>query len=104
MQLAPSHRMCLQGHRTYTSFLHFLASVTLLAAYVGGVSISAVYYAFENPLSIVSTFDLPRVGTYLNVIVQDDQTPLHEMSLALGGIIFAMMIGPFLVYHMFLVT
>ncbi|KAI0683455.1 DHHC palmitoyltransferase-domain-containing protein [Cytidiella melzeri] len=74
------------GHRTYTSFLHFLACVTLLAMYIGGVCVSAVYYAFENPLSI------------------DDQTPLHEMSLALAGIIVTMIIGPFLIYHMYLVT
>ncbi|KAI0087772.1 DHHC palmitoyltransferase-domain-containing protein [Irpex rosettiformis] len=74
------------GHRTYTSFLHFLACITLLAMYIGGVCASSVYYAFDNPLSI------------------DEQTPLHEMSLALAGIIFTMVIGPFLVYHMFLVT
>ncbi|KAI0345953.1 zf-DHHC-domain-containing protein [Trametopsis cervina] len=74
------------GHRTYTSFLHFLTCTTLLSMYIGGVCVASVFYAFENPLSI------------------DEQIPLHEMSLALGGIIFTMIIGPFLLYHMFLVT
>ena len=54
-----------QGHRTYTSFLHFLACVTLLASYIAGVCISAVYYAFLNPLNIVSTTDFSASHDYL---------------------------------------
>lgn len=35
---------------------------------------------------------------------QDESTPLHEMSLAMAGIIIAMLIGPFLIYHIYLVS
>lgn len=70
--------------------------------YMGSVCASSVYYAFENPLSIVS--DTADAGAYLNSTRQDEHTPLHEMSLALAGIIFSMVIGPFFIYHLFLVT
>lgn len=43
-----------QGHRTYPAFIHFLCSVTLLSTYVAVISISALWYAFHNPLTIVS--------------------------------------------------
>ena len=35
---------------------------------------------------------------------QDESTPLHEMSLALAGIVVTMVIGPFLLYHIYLVS
>jgi hypothetical protein len=44
-----------QGFRTYPSFLHFLASVTLLAAYVAVVCIRGLVFAFSNPHAIVRT-------------------------------------------------
>lgn len=43
----------LQGFRTYPSFLHFLASVTLLATYVAVVCIRGLVFAFSRPLDIV---------------------------------------------------
>jgi len=78
------HR-CL-GHNTYPSFLHFLFCVTVLSLYVSVMCITAVYFAFTNPLSI------------------DENTPLHEMFLAFYGVVMAMVIGPFLVYHLYLTS
>jgi palmitoyltransferase len=49
----------LQGFRTYPSFLHFLASVTLLAAYVAAICIRGLVFAFSHPLAIVRVFPLP---------------------------------------------
>ncbi|EKM51585.1 uncharacterized protein PHACADRAFT_150099 [Phanerochaete carnosa HHB-10118-sp] len=74
------------GHRNYTSFLHFITCITLLSLYFACVSVSATYYAFTNPLTI------------------DEITPLHEMSLGLAGIVFTMVLGPFVIYHIFLVS
>jgi len=45
----------MQGFRTYPSFLHFLAAVTLLAAYVATVCIRGLVFAFSNPFAIVRT-------------------------------------------------
>lgn len=36
--------------------------------------------------------------------LQDEITPLHEMSLGLAGIVFTMVLGPFVIYHIFLVS
>lgn len=47
-------RVVLQGHRTYPAFVHFLCSVTLLSIYIAIMSISALWYAFHNPFTIVS--------------------------------------------------
>lgn len=73
------------GHRTYPAFLHFLCSVTLLATYVTVMSISALWYAFHNPFTI------------------HEATPVHELILAFAGIIFALVIGSFFGYHVYLV-
>jgi hypothetical protein len=48
-----------QGHRTYPAFIHFLCSVTLLSMYVAVMSISALWYAFHNPYTIVSHAQFP---------------------------------------------
>ncbi|GJE88445.1 DHHC zinc finger domain-containing protein [Phanerochaete sordida] len=74
------------GHRNYTSFLHFITCISLLSLYIACVSVSATYYAFTNPLNI------------------DDATPLHAMSLGMAGIILTMVLGPFAIYHAFLVS
>lgn len=37
-------------------------------------------------------------------MMQDESTPLYEMSLALAGIVITMVIGPFLLYHIYLVS
>jgi hypothetical protein len=42
-----------QGFRTYPSFLHFLASVTLLAAYIAVICIRGLSFAFRHPFVIV---------------------------------------------------
>lgn len=44
----------LQGHRTYPAFVHFLCCVTLLSIYIAIMSISALWYAFHYPFTIVS--------------------------------------------------
>ncbi|KAJ3558008.1 hypothetical protein NM688_g1169 [Phlebia brevispora] len=64
----------------------WLARIQMRAIYIASLCISAVYFAFTNPLAI------------------DESTPLHEMSLALAGIVIAMVIGPFFLYHAYLVT
>lgn len=74
------------GHRTYPAFLHFLCSVTLLAIYIGVISVDALWYAFSNPFLI------------------DPTTPVHELVLAFTGMIFTLVIGSFLVYHLYLVS
>jgi len=74
------------GHRTYPAFLHFLCSITLLAIYIAAISSSAIYYAFVNPMAI------------------DETTPIHELFLTLAGIIFSIVIGSFLGYHLYLVS
>lgn len=92
-----------QGHRTYPAFLHFLLSVTLLATYIGIMSVSAVWYAFNNPYTIVSrvpdrtTPILIRNGQNLNI-------PVHELILAFTGIIFSLVVGSFFFYHVYLVS
>ncbi|TCD60399.1 palmitoyltransferase for Vac8p, partial [Steccherinum ochraceum] len=77
--------ICL-GHRTYTSFLHFLTCIVAIAAYIAGVNIRALYFAFANPLTI------------------DETTPVHSIMLSFAGIVIVMVIGPFLLYHCYLVT
>lgn len=42
----------LQGHRTYPAFVHFLTCITAFSAYVATISISAVWWSFENPLLV----------------------------------------------------
>ncbi|KAF8895619.1 DHHC palmitoyltransferase-domain-containing protein [Infundibulicybe gibba] len=74
------------GHRTYPAFVHFLFSVTLLAAYVAIVMIFALWYAFSNPLTVNETI------------------PVHELLLASAGIIFTLVIGPFFLYHVYLIS
>ncbi|EAU93074.2 hypothetical protein CC1G_06794 [Coprinopsis cinerea okayama7 len=74
------------GHRTYPAFVHFLTCITILAVYVAGVAIDALVYSFRNPI-------------YVNEI-----TPVHELVLSMYGVIFAIVIGPFAVYHYYLIT
>ncbi|EIN13020.1 zf-DHHC-domain-containing protein [Punctularia strigosozonata HHB-11173 SS5] len=74
------------GHRTYPSFVHFLISVTLLATYIASLAIKSLIFAFTHYESI------------------DETTPLHELFLAAEGLIFAMVVGSFVAYHLYLVT
>lgn len=37
-------------------------------------------------------------------VVQDETTPIHSLMLSFAGIVIMMVIGPFLLYHCYLVT
>ncbi|KAJ3511102.1 hypothetical protein NMY22_g15759 [Coprinellus aureogranulatus] len=74
------------GHRTYPAFIHFLTCATILAIYIATVAARAIIYSFNNPFGV------------------DETTPIHELTLALYGCIITMVIGPFTVYHYYLVT
>jgi palmitoyltransferase len=73
------------GFRTYPSFLHFLASVTFLAAYVSVVCIRGLVFAFSKPLAI------------------NELTPVHMLLLSFAGCAFTLVMGSFLGYHVYLV-
>ncbi|KAH9980081.1 DHHC palmitoyltransferase-domain-containing protein [Lactifluus volemus] len=73
------------GFRTYPSFLHFLASVTLLSAYIAAICIRGLVFAFTHPLAI------------------NEITPVHMLLLSFAGCAFALVIGSFLIYHIYLV-
>ena len=60
--------VAIQGFRTYPSFLHFLASVTLLAAYTAVICIRGLVFAFSNPLAIVRT-RIAQVSCPLTAII-----------------------------------
>ncbi|KAL0069088.1 palmitoyltransferase for Vac8p [Marasmius tenuissimus] len=74
------------GHRTYPAFLHLLTCVTFLAIYISGVCASFIRYAFSNPFDV------------------DESIPFHAIGLFFAGCIFGLVIGSFLVYHLYLVT
>ncbi|KAH9065236.1 DHHC palmitoyltransferase-domain-containing protein [Lactarius vividus] len=73
------------GFRTYPSFLHFLASVTLLAIYVAVICIRGLNFAFRHPLAI------------------DETTPVHMLLLSFAGCAFTLIMGSFFGYHVYLV-
>lgn len=102
-----------QGHRTYPAFVHFLCSVTLLATYVGAVGANALWYAFDNPFAVVSSTSFARssetvtkivLGLYFILFKQHELTPVHELIITFAGIIFALVIGPFAAYHLYLIS
>ncbi|EGN98546.1 hypothetical protein SERLA73DRAFT_183607 [Serpula lacrymans var. lacrymans S7.3] len=74
------------GHRTYPAFLHFIFSVTALATYIGTVSGFAFWFSINNPFSI------------------DAVTPIHELFMTFAGVAISLVMGSFLVYHMYLVS
>ncbi|KAF9061450.1 DHHC palmitoyltransferase-domain-containing protein [Rhodocollybia butyracea] len=74
------------GHRTYPAFIHFLFCITLLSIYTAVLCAHALYYAFNNPYSI------------------DESTPIHEILLTFAGVTFALVIGSFFIYHVYLVS
>jgi len=77
--------VAIQGFRTYPSFLHFLASVMLLAAYTAVICIRGLVFAFSNPLAI------------------DETMPVHILLLSFAGCAFTLVMGSFLGYHIYLV-
>ncbi|KAG7088141.1 hypothetical protein E1B28_012163 [Marasmius oreades] len=74
------------GHRTYPAFLHFLSCITLLAIYLVAICGSFIYYAFTHPFDV------------------EESIPFHTLGLFFAGCIIAIVIGSFLIYHLYLVT
>jgi palmitoyltransferase ZDHHC2/15/20 len=74
------------GHRTYPSFLHLLACVTLLASYIATTSSFILYSFLFTPIAQPI----------------DDTTPLHCLLLVAMGFIFSLVIGSFFAYHIYL--
>lgn len=74
------------GHRTHAAFLHLLTCITLLSLYIG-INAVLVLYAF-----LFAPVAQP---------VQDT-TALHCLFLVILGLIFAMVIGSFLGFHIYL--
>jgi palmitoyltransferase ZDHHC2/15/20 len=74
------------GHRTHAAFLHLLLCVTLLALYIS-INSSLVLYDF-----LFAPVAQPVM----------DSTPFHCLFLVVIGFIFAMVIGSFFGYHIYL--
>ncbi|KAH7927826.1 zf-DHHC-domain-containing protein [Leucogyrophana mollusca] len=74
------------GHRTYPAFVHFICCVTIFSAYVAWVSGSAFWYAVKNPYEV------------------DQVTPVHELFLLMAGVVFTLVMGSFLIYHLYLIS
>lgn len=68
------------------------------------MAVMALTFAFTHPESIVRVLlYLPSYAlTYTTR--QDETTPLHELFLAAEGIVFAMVIGSFACYHIYLIS
>jgi palmitoyltransferase ZDHHC2/15/20 len=81
-------------------------SVTLLATYIAVICIRGLIFAFSHPLVIVSLsfFFLGKQSRPLNNTVdQNELTPVHMLLLSFAGGAFALVIGSFLGYHIYLV-
>ncbi|KAJ7080554.1 DHHC palmitoyltransferase-domain-containing protein, partial [Mycena epipterygia] len=74
------------GHRTYPAFLHFLLCITLLATYIAVVCGFTLWHAFEDPFNM-----------------NDELMPLHAIFLTFFAVVFALVIGSFYCYHLYLV-
>ncbi|KAF8550808.1 zf-DHHC-domain-containing protein [Imleria badia] len=75
------------GHRTYPAFFHFISCVTFLSTYICIVSAHAFWWSLQNATS-----------------VPDDATPIHELLLTAAGFIFAVVVGSFTIYHVYLIS
>src|SRR5258708_12293139 len=94
----------LQGFRTYPSFLHFLASVTFLSAYVSVLCIRGLVFAFSQPLAIVRYFtSCSKSYSNTKPFCQNEITPVHMLMLSFAGCVFTLVMGSFLGYHIYLV-
>ena len=91
-----------QGFRTYPSFLHFLASVTLLAAYIAMICIRGLIFAFREPSAIVRVELILRPISTTNPL-QSEITPVHMLLLSFAGCVFTLIMGSFFGYHVYLV-
>ncbi|OCB88236.1 zf-DHHC-domain-containing protein [Sanghuangporus baumii] len=74
------------GHWTYTAFLHFLLSATLLSLYVALVAGRIVYVAFLDPFLV------------------DERTALHALFLSIYGLVFTLVVGSFFLWHVHLAS
>ncbi|OAX44337.1 zf-DHHC-domain-containing protein [Rhizopogon vinicolor AM-OR11-026] len=74
------------GFRTYPAFVHFLACITALSAYIATISVSAFWWSFNH--------------SFLVLVI----TPLHELFLATFSVCITLVVGSFLVYHIHLIT
>ena len=96
--------MGLQGHRTYPAFLHFLLCITLASTYIAVVCAFVLWHAFEDPLRMVSLFAACAAAhqpPFCNK--QDELMPLHGIFLTFYALVFALVIGSFYCYHLYLV-
>ncbi|KAI6102349.1 zf-DHHC-domain-containing protein [Pisolithus croceorrhizus] len=75
------------GHRTYPSFFHFITCITTFSAYVAYLAGTAFWWSFNNP-----------------TLVLDQVTPLHELFLFCAGVIFGLVVGSFMIYHIYLIS
>ncbi|OJA14472.1 hypothetical protein AZE42_05286 [Rhizopogon vesiculosus] len=75
------------GFRTYPAFVHFLACITALSAYIATISVSAFWWSFNHPF-----------------LVLEQVTPLHELFLATFSVCITLVVGSFLIYHIHLIT
>ncbi|KAJ6583986.1 DHHC palmitoyltransferase-domain-containing protein [Mycena vulgaris] len=74
------------GHRTYPAFLHFILCITLLAIYIAVVCVFALWHAFEDPSAM-----------------KNELMPLHALFLTFFALVFALVMGSFYGYHLYLV-
>ncbi|CAK5265147.1 unnamed protein product, partial [Mycena citricolor] len=73
------------GHRTYPAFLHFLLCITLIGSYMSVVCAFTAWHSISNPYAV------------------DDVMPLHALFVALYALVFALVIGSFYFYHLYLI-
>ncbi|KAF7299792.1 Palmitoyltransferase [Mycena chlorophos] len=73
------------GHRTYPAFLHFLLCITLVSTYIAVVCGQVLWHAFQDPIRM------------------DELMPLHGIFVTFYAIIFALVMGSFYAYHLYLV-
>ncbi|KAJ6582789.1 DHHC palmitoyltransferase-domain-containing protein, partial [Mycena sp. CBHHK59/15] len=74
------------GHRTYPAFLHFILCITLLATYIAVVCVFALWHAFNDPMTM------------------NELMPLHALFLTFYALVFALVMGSFYGYHLYLVA
>jgi len=63
----------------------------------------ALIYAFNNPFAIVGQFVVSE-DSITDHTRQNEDTPIHEVALTFAGIVFSLMVGSFLSYHLYLVS
>lgn len=75
--------------------------------YVAVLCGHALYYAFNNPYTVVSPKDFSHHSLYLRCFfhfLKDEFSPVHEIGLVFAGVTFTLVIGSFFIYHLYLVS